>query len=313
MIGSLDATTDLLSLLSDGTRLRLLSLLSVHELSVVELTQVTGLVQSRVSTHLRKLREAQVVTDRRVGASSLYRLNGAAMPRQAQRLWEMLRGDLSDAVLTHDRERAEAVVAAREQGGRWHERVAGEMERHYSPGRTWEAMAHAFVGFMDLQRVLDVGAGDGAIGALLAPHAERYVCLDQSPRLVDAAQRRLGHLPQVEFVQGDMQALPLDDASFDQVMLLNVLTYAESPQRALTEAARVLAPGGRLCVVTLDAHTHRDVTESYHHVHAGFSPAQLEVMIRDAGLSVRRCTVTSRERRPPHFQVVTAFACKPQV
>ena len=308
---SLDATTDLLQLLSDGTRLRLLCILSSWELSVVELTQVTGLVQSRVSTHLGKLREAQLVLDRRVGTSTFYRLNESAMPEDVRRLWTLLASQLADAVLDRDDQRAAVAVRAREQGGRWHERVAGEMERHYSPGRTWEAVAQALPGLACLGRVLDVGSGDGTIGALLAAEAQQYVCFDQSQRVLCAAQRRLSEHRHVRYVRGDMQALPWLSGSFDQVLFFNVLTYAQDPPRALANAARVLTRGGRLCLVTLDAHTHMEVTESYHHVQPGFSPASLTVLLQQAGLTVRRCEVSSRERRPPQFQVVTAYAIKP--
>ena len=59
---SLADSTSLLSLLADATRVRLLALLHEEELSVAELTKVTELSQSRVSTHLGKLREAGLVT-----------------------------------------------------------------------------------------------------------------------------------------------------------------------------------------------------------------------------------------------------------
>ena len=307
---NLDATTDLLQLLSEGTRLRLLSLLAEQELSVAELTQVTGLTQSRVSTHLGKLKDAQLLLDRRVGTSTFYRLNQSAMPADASKLWTLLSSQLADAVLDQDRHRALAAVRARDEGGRWHERVAGEMERHYSPGRTWEAVAQAFPGLMCLGKVLDVGSGDGAIGLMLAPHASRYVCFDQSQRVLTAAQRRLSKHSHVRCVRGDMQALPYASESFDQVLMFNVLTYATAPTRAISEAARVLAPRGRLCLVTLDQHKHMDITASYHHVQPGFSPASLATMLRSAKLDVSRCEATSRERKYPHFQVITAFAEK---
>jgi ArsR family transcriptional regulator len=94
------------------------------------------------------------------------------------------------------------------------------------------------------------------------------------------------------------------------VLLLNLLTYATDPARALAEAARVLRPGGDLVVTTLAAHEQRDVTAGYGHVHAGFRPQALRDWLSDAGLVVDRCEATSREKRPPHFAVVSAFARK---
>src|SRR5579875_1157927 len=161
----------------------------------------------------------------------------------------------------------------------WPDAVAGEMERHYSPGRTWEAVARAFVGLMTLGDVLDAGAGDGAIAELLAPRARRITCLDRNARMAAAARTRLARAHNVDVVRGDVTAIPAADAAFDQVLLLNVLTSVETPAAALAEVARVLRPGGQLVLVTLDAHTHTAVTAAYGHVHAGFRPAALRRML----------------------------------
>ena len=70
---------DLLRVLGDPTRVRLLSLLAGDELTVAELTRITRLPQSRVSTHLGRLRAAGLVRDRRSGASCFYALNESGM------------------------------------------------------------------------------------------------------------------------------------------------------------------------------------------------------------------------------------------
>jgi len=159
--------------------------------------------------------------------------------------------------------------------------------------------------------VLDAGSGDGAVAALLAPRARRITCLDRSRKVLAAAQRRLGHLPNVAFVPGDLHALPFASDHFDQVLLFNVLVYADNPSRAITEAARVCKPGGDLVITTLAAHDHRDATAAYGHVHGGFSARKLESWLGAAELTVERCEITSREKRPPNFEVVSAFARKP--
>jgi ArsR family transcriptional regulator len=110
---------------------------------------------------------------------------------------------------------------------------------------------------------------------------------------------------------GDVEAIPAPDGSFDQVLLYNVLACVPQPGRALLELTRVLRPGGRLVAVTLDAHEHAEVTAPYGHVHAGFKPAALRRLLARTDLVVERCDVTSRERREPHFQIVTAVARRP--
>jgi len=307
-MATLATTIDLLNLFSDPTRVRLMALLAREELSVAELTSVTQLPQSRVSTHLGKLREAEVLRDRRAGASTFYALNDAGMPSDARKVWSLVAAEVDDAVLETDRKRCDAVLRARSGNGRWPEAIAGEMERHYSPGRTWEALARGFVGLLALGDVLDIGAGDGTIAELLAPRARSYTAVDVSEKLIAAARARLSKMKNVRCAVADGHALPFADDSFDQVLLFNVLTCAEHPQKVIAEAARVTR--GTVAVITLDAHDHAAVTASYHHLHAGFRPNKLEKMLEKAGLSVRQCEVTSRERRSPHFNVVTAFATK---
>ena len=166
------------------------------------------------------------------------------------------------------------------------------------------------MGLLHLGDVLDAGSGDGATAALLAPRSRSVACLDISPKVLQACRRRLQGLPNVDFVLGDIQALEFEDASFDQVMLFNLLTYASDPGRALAEAARVLRPGGDLVVTTLATHDQGKVTAGFGHIHDGFKPQQVREWLNDAGVKVERCEVTSREKRPPHFAVLTAFARK---
>ncbi|MEZ4219278.1 MAG: metalloregulator ArsR/SmtB family transcription factor [Polyangiaceae bacterium] len=309
-MASVDQTVSLLHLLGDTTRVRLLALLSREELTVAELTNITELPQSRVSTHLGRLREAGMLRDRRVGASTFYALNDAAMPSEARQVWGLVQDATQDAVLDADRTRCELLRKARETGS-WPDSIAGEMERHYSPGRTWEATAHALLGFVSLGDLLDLGAGDGAIAQLLLPRCRSVTCLDRSEKMVAAAKRRFKGQRGVRLVVGDLVELPFERESFDHVLCSSVLTYVDEPARALSEAARVLRPGGRLVLTTLAAHSHLGVTEAYGHQHAGFSEAVLGDMLVGAGLGVHTCRVTSRERKKPYFEVITAYADKP--
>ncbi len=299
--------TALFQLFSDPTRVRLTALLERQEFSVAELVEITELSQSRVSSHLGKLREAGVVRDRRAGSSSFYRLNEQGMPEDVRELWQLLRTQLDDGMIARDAARSEEVLAVR-HGGRWPDSVAGQMERHYSPGRTWESLCRSSLSLLRLGRVLDIGAGDGTVLSLLAPHAEEVVAVDRSERLVAAARKRLAPFASSEVLLADMHELPFEDRSFDQVLMLHVLQYTRQPERALYEAARVLGVGGRLVISTLETHRHSDVTEGYGHQRAGFEAAHLHRVLEASGLAVRSCEVTSQEKRAPHFRVITAYA-----
>ena len=307
----LEGWSSRLKMFADATRVRLLALLEHEELTVAELSAITRLAQPRVSTHLSKLKEAGLVRDRRSGVSAYYRFDDAALDAPQRALWQTLREGSDDPLLRQDAERVPGVLAMRAADQNWADSVAGDMERHYSPGRTWEAMARSALPLLEPGDVLDNASGDGVLAELMAPHSNRYVCLDASSKVVAAATERLRRLPNVEVREGDMHALPLDDASFDLVALMHALTYAAHPAQAVAEAARVLRPGGRLLLTSLAKHEHRAVVESFGHVNLGFSEKDLRRFVTKAGLEILSCGSVTRERRPPHFEVIALIARKP--
>jgi len=300
-----------LRLLSDSTRIRLLLLLEREELSVAELAAVTQLAQPRVSTHLARLKEAHLVKDRRDGVSVFYRIAADPDDPALSRLWDILRQQTRDPLVEQDRERVPQVLAARNGDGKWADTVAGDMERHYSPGRTWEATARALTLLLDLGDVVDVASGDGVLAELLAPRARSITCLDLSRRVVDAGQKRLARFENVRFGQGDMHDLPLEDGSADTVFLLHALTYTQKPEQVFAETARVLRPRGQLLAVTLDAHRHEKAVAPFDHLNLGFTTERLESLCASAGLEVGHCAVSAVEKRPPNFSVITLLAARP--
>jgi len=307
----LEAWSSRLKVLADPTRVRLLALLENEELTVAELSAITRLAQPRVSTHLARLKDAGLVRDRRAGVSAYYRFDHAALDPAQRALWQALSTGSDDPLLRQDAEQVAGVLALRAADQNWADTVAGDMERHYSPGRTWEALARSALPLLETGDVLDVASGDGVLAELLAPHAGRYVCVDTSPRVVAAASERLRKYPNVEVIEGDMHALPLMDASFDLAVLMHALTYAEKPAQAVADAARVLRPGGRLLLSSLARHEHRNVVEAYGHANLGFSEKELRGFIAKAGLELTSADIVTREKRPPHFEVISMIARKP--
>jgi ArsR family transcriptional regulator len=307
---NIEGAVSMLQTFADATRVRLLGLLADGELTVAELTSITELSQSRVSTHLGRLKESGLLRDRRVGTSTYYALREDTMPEEARSLWRLIHDVVGDSVIEGDRKRKKALLRAR--AGSWPDAVAGEMERHYSPGRTWDATARGLLGIARFGDVLDVGGGDGAVTELYSSRAQSVTLLDRSERMLEAARERLAERSNVRFSLGDMHALPFSEASFDEVLMLNVLTYSDQPGLVISEAARVLRPGGRLAVVTLSEHEHEEVTAAYGHVGRGFAPRTLRALFAGSGLEVELCEVTSRERRKPYFEVLSAFAHRPE-
>jgi SAM-dependent methyltransferase len=307
----LEGWSSRLKVFADATRVRLLALLEREELTVAELSAITRLAQPRVSTHLARLKEAGLVRDRRAGVSAYYRFDEAALDPAQRALWLSISTGSDDPLLRQDAERVPAVMATRAADQNWADSVAGDMERHYSPGRTWEALARSALPLLDPGDLLDIASGDGVLAELLAPHARRYVCVDASARVVAAASERLRRFGNVEVLEGDMHALPLPDASFDLVVLMHALTYAAKPARAVAEAARVLRPGGRLLLSSLARHEHRAVVEAYGHRNLGFTEKELRRFVERAGLQVTSGETVTREKRPPHFEVVSLIGTRP--
>ncbi len=307
----LEAWSARLKVLADATRVRLLALLEHEELTVAELSSITRLAQPRVSTHLARLKEAGLVRDRRAGVSAYYRFDEEALDSAQRALWRALREGSDDPLLRQDAERIPGVLAARAADANWADSVAGDMERHYSPGRTWEALARSALPLLAPGHVLDIASGDGVLAELLAPHAREYVCVDASARVVSAASERLRRFVNVQVREGDMHALPFADDHFDLVVLMHALTYSTRPAVAVAEAARVLRPGGRLLLSSLAEHQHRAAVEAYGHVNLGFADKDLRAFVVQAGLEIATSETVTREKRPPHFEVISIIGRKP--
>ncbi|HVZ72719.1 MAG TPA: metalloregulator ArsR/SmtB family transcription factor [Polyangia bacterium] len=300
--------TDALALLADENRMRLCALLRDKELCVTDLVKVTGIAQSRVSTHLGKLREAGFVSDRRQGPQSFYALERQSLPAAVRACLDEAAG-AGDPTLEGDQKRLRQLQAERRgQGG---EAAVDDLEQDYSPGRTWQSLVAGTAALLKLGDVLDVGSGDGAAAAAIAPYCRSLTCIDVDPRRIETARARLRRHEHVRTQVADAHELPFADASFDAVLVFHTLTYAERPARVLAECARVLRPGGRLVVLCLDEHQQSDVTARFGERHAGFSPRAVRGMLSRAGLVDATARVASRELKRPHLQVVLALADKP--
>jgi SAM-dependent methyltransferase len=306
---SLSHYVDTLALLGDENRIRLCALLRDRELCVTDLVRVTGMAQSRVSTHLGRLREAGFVVDRRKGAQSFYALAANGCPTAVRACLDEAAGS-GDPTLEGDQKRLRELEAERRD--EVPQRLVDELDRDYSPGRTWQSLTAGIAPLLRLGDVLDVGSGDGAAASVLAPYCRSLTCIDTNERLIAAARERLVRQGQenVHTQVADVHALPFPDGSFDSVIMFHTLTYAEHPGRAVVECARVLRPGGRFVLLCLDEHRQSEVTARYGERHPGFSPRTVRGLLTRAGLDVTSSEVVSREIKKPHLQVVRAIADK---
>ncbi|MBV9078035.1 MAG: metalloregulator ArsR/SmtB family transcription factor [Methylobacteriaceae bacterium] len=287
----LEAALAVLRAASEDTRLRILALLAAGELSVSDLTDILGQSQPRISRHLKLLVEAGIVSRHREGAWAFFRLADGSAPRAlvAPILAALAPGDRR---LADDRERLAAVRTQRAAAAQaFFARLAPQWDRTRSLQVSEEAVETAIleaVGPDQVRTLLDVGTGTGRILQLLAGQADRAVGLDSSPAMLSVARANLGRagLTRVELRQGDVYAPPLPRESFDLVVVHQVLHYLDDPARALAEAARLVAPGGRLLVVDFAPHGLEFLRETQAHRRLGFAPGQFVEWLAEAGLTV---------------------------
>jgi ArsR family transcriptional regulator len=247
------------------------------------------------------------VHDRRNGTQCFYALAEEALPPAARVVLTEAAAS-ADPTLVGDQRRLLELEAERRGG--LPDPAADDLERYYSPGRTWRSLAAGLAGLLELGDVLDVGSGDGAAAATLAPYCSTLTCVDSSARMVDAARVRLAKFPHVRAEVADVHALPFAAESFDSVLLFHTLTYAKEPQIAVSECARVLRSGGRLVLLCLDRHEQLEITARYGEIHPGFSPDEVRSLLSASRLEVKTAHVASREAKKPHLQVVLAVARK---
>ena len=275
--------------LADPTRIRILLLVRRMELAVGELAQVLRQSQPRVSRHVRILADAGLVRRAKEGAWVFVR-QGDALACDAVfaalDTWGEGEAAADVAALAAVRAERDASAAAyfATQAATW-DRVRS---LHVAESDV-EAAVVAALGGRSLGRLLDIGTGTGRMIELLGPRARIATGIDRSPEMLRLARGRIeaAGLPHAEVRHGDMFALPHDDASVDTVVLHQVLHFADAPGQAIAEAARVLAPGGRLLVADFAPHDREELRARHAHARLGFDAAQVCGWMTAAGLDAR--------------------------
>jgi ArsR family transcriptional regulator len=299
---NLTTTLDALKAIAEATRLRIVAMLRHGELTVTDLTEILGQSQPRVSRHLKLLVDAGVVAKHREGAWVFFRLvDDAVTQRLVEASIDPVAG--SDGTLAADLARLATVRERRADAAReYFEQVATiwdeERSLHADAG-TVEAAVLDAIGDAPLGHVLDLGTGTGRMLQLLAARADRAVGLDASHSMLSVARANLERerIANWELRQGDVHSPPLDAGAFDLVVIHQVLHYLDDPARAVAEAARLVAPGGRLLVVDFAPHRH-DFLRGAAHRRLGFAHHQLAEWFDHSGFDCS--TITDVE--PPAGQ-----------
>ena len=305
----MNASWDILKTLSDPTRLRLLALLMREELAVAELQEILGMAQSRISSQLALLRQADLVTDRRDGKKAFYSLRLDLPPTQLALLRSAVESVAALAVMGEDRDNLDRILQKRRrQSEQYFNLIAGKLGKGYCPGRSWEAIGHLALRLVPSIVVADRGAGEGLISQLIARRAAKVWCIDNSPRMVEVGTElaRKNGLANLTYKLGDIEAVPLPDKSVDVAILRHALHHAQHPQQAVNEAYRILQPGGQLLVLDLHKHTFEKARELYADVWLGFKESALHGFLKKAGFQKVEVTAVAKEPNEPFFETLLA-------
>jgi ArsR family transcriptional regulator len=285
---------DIFRSLADSTRLRILALLRAMELSVGELAQVLGQSQPRVSRHVKILIDAGLAERRKEGSWVFLSLGERARVEPLFAMldrWSELEGE--DPWIVADAARLAAVRADR----------AAAAERYFAAhAKDWDEIRSLHIAESDVEaaiaraladrpvgRLVDIGTGTGRMIALFGGGADHALGVDRSPEMLRLARAKLAEagLARAELRQGDMYSLPLPAACADTVIVHQVLHYAQQPAAAVAEAARLLAPGGRLLIADFAPHEREELRTRDAHARLGFADDAVTKFLEAAGLEAR--------------------------
>ncbi len=284
---------------ADQTRLRILLLLASGELNVKDLTRILGQSQPRISRHVKLLGEGGLVDRVREGSWVFCRLADGPRGDLARAIVQSV--DTTDPVYVRDRQRADALKSERESAAQAYFRThAADWDRirslHVSEAEVEASMREA-LGEDRAELLLDLGTGTGRTLELFSDIYDRGVGIDVNQSMLAYARAKLRRegLGHAQVRHGDIYNLSFTDGVADAIVMHQVLHFLSDPGRAIREAARVLAPGGRLLIVDFAPHQLEFLRDEFAHERLGFSSAQVGQWLGEAGLSL----VQNRELPPP--------------
>jgi ArsR family transcriptional regulator len=280
---------------------------------VAELQEILGMAQSRISSQLALLRQADLVSDRRDGKKAFYSLRADLSPRTLALLRSAVESVAELGVMGEDRGNLDRILQKRRRvSEQYFNLIAGRLGKNYCPGRSWEAIGHLALHLVPAITVADLGAGEGLLSQLLARRAAQVWCIDNSPRMVEVGTElaKKNGLHNLAYQLGDIEQVPLPDRSVDLAILSQALHHAQHPQRAVDEAFRILKPGGQVLILDLNEHTFEKARELYADVWLGFKESALNAFLKKTGFTKVEVTAVARESTEPRFETLLASGLK---
>jgi ubiquinone/menaquinone biosynthesis C-methylase UbiE/DNA-binding transcriptional ArsR family regulator len=270
-----DALLGWMGTLADPVRLRLLRLLERNELAVDELRDVLQLPQSTVSRHLKVLADEGLTRSRRHGTTNLYRTILDELEPAARKLWLLAREQTEKwPAVQQDQLRLARRLRERQTDSQtFFSAAAGQWDKLRGELYGEASSVAALLALLPPDWVVaDLGCGTGWASAMLAPNVKQVIAVDSSAAMLKAARKRTQEFSNIDLRRGELEVLPIEDASCDAALLLLVLTYASDEQKVLAEMSRILKPGGRAVVMDLLPHDRDDFRRQMGQRSMGFAP-----------------------------------------
>lgn len=302
------AMLDVLRAVGEETRLRIVLLLQHGELTVSDLTELLGQSQPRISRHLKLLADAGVVDRHREGTRIYFELTGrgpigdviADVIVRTDPHDPTAAADLDRLALVHHRRATDAQQYFTDIAKRW-----DELRSLHASDDLVEAAIVEIAAERPYRTLLDLGTGTGRMLQLLGGDADRVVGLDSSHSMLAVARSNLerAEVRRVDLRQGDVYSPPLDRGEFDLVVMHQVLHFLDDPGRAISEAAHLLTPGGRLLIVDFAPHGLEFLRTDHAHRRLGFRHDTIAGWLDQAGLDVG----TVRTLEPPNADAASEW------
>lgn len=296
---TLDTMVDTLKAAAESSRLRILILLAQGDLTVSDFTEILGQSQPRVSRHLKLLLEAGLIGRYQEGSWAFFRLSDQEMARAF--VMRLIAGvDAADPPIERDMERLETVKRRRQERATeyFSQNAASwdEIRSLHVPDKAVETAILELVGKRPFQSMLDLGTGTGRVLEILSPLYRRGVGIDMSREMLAVARANLERagVTNAQVRQGDIFAPPVERDAYDLVTIHQVLHYLDDPARAISEAARLLRPSGRLIIVDFAPHSLEFLREEHAHQRLGFSDRQIGEWFAESGLIWKAARNSSR-------------------
>ncbi len=275
----------------ESTRLRILAALKQGELTVSELTRILEQSQPRVSRHLKLLCDSKLLERYQEGAWVFHRITDKEeISAIANGLVNMINFD--DPELARDQKKLGLI---RQEKSRL---AAAYFSQH---AEEWDSIRARMVSDADIETrliklvhsrpiklLLDLGTGTGRILEIMAPHVKKAIGFDLSREMLNVARSNLENagVSNCAVRHSDIQSIPMDDHCADVITIHQVLHYCDNPEMVVSEAARLLKPGGQLLIIDFLPHDVEFLRELHAHLRLGFAHMTIEQWCNRYGLEV---------------------------